>query len=78
MDVTKPYEFTGFEAVDVTKPYRFIGFGAIDVPKPYKFIGFGAQCARGSSEMPPGGPPRAFRRSAARLPSEVGAPIGHQ
>jgi hypothetical protein len=30
MDVTKPYEFTGFGAMDVTKPYGFIGFGAMD------------------------------------------------
>ena len=28
MDVTKPYEFTGFGAMDVTKPYEFIRFGA--------------------------------------------------
>ena len=27
MDVTKPYEFTGFGAMDVTKPYEFTGFG---------------------------------------------------
>jgi hypothetical protein len=27
MDVTKPYEFIGFEAIDVTKPYKLIGFG---------------------------------------------------
>jgi hypothetical protein len=26
MDVTKPYEFTGFGAVDVTKPYEFMWF----------------------------------------------------
>ncbi len=31
MDVTKPYEFTRFEAMDVTKPYKFIGLGAMDV-----------------------------------------------
>jgi hypothetical protein len=42
MDVTKPYEFTGFGVMDVTKPCEFIGFGAMDVTKPYKFIRFGA------------------------------------
>ncbi len=29
MDVTKPYEFTGFGAMDVTKPYEFIGLGQL-------------------------------------------------
>ncbi len=38
MEVTKPYEFTGFGATDATKPYEIIGFGAIDVTKPYEFI----------------------------------------
>ncbi len=43
MDATKPYKFTGFEAMDATKPYKIIGFGAMDATKPYKFIGFGAR-----------------------------------
>ncbi len=34
MDVTQPYEFTGFGAMDVTQPYEFTGFGAMDVTKP--------------------------------------------
>ena len=42
LDVTKPYEFTGFGAMDVTKPYKFIRFGAIHGPKPYRSIRFGA------------------------------------
>ncbi len=29
MDVTKPYEFTEFEAMDVTKTYQFIGLGEL-------------------------------------------------
>ena len=34
MDVTEPYEFTGFGVMDVTEPYEFIGLGAMEVTKP--------------------------------------------